>query len=74
METTDISSPAGVSTVAVKLPPFWAELPAVWCTQAEAQFLLADVSSEKAKYFHVISQLNNRYAAEVEGIITSPLE
>jgi hypothetical protein len=58
--------------VAVRLPPFWAERPAVWFTQAEAQVSLAGISSEKTKFFHVISQLDHWYAAEVEDIITSP--
>jgi hypothetical protein len=48
--------------------------PAVWFAQAEAQFFLAAVSSEKTKFIHVISQLDHRYAAEVEDIITSPPE
>jgi hypothetical protein len=74
MEAADSSPPAKVSRVAVRLPPFWAERPAVWFTQAEAQFFLAGVNSEKTKFFHIISQLDHRYAAEVENIITSPPE
>jgi hypothetical protein len=46
--------------VAVRLPPFWAERPAVWFAQAKAQFFLAGVSSETTKFFHVISQLDQR--------------
>jgi hypothetical protein len=59
--------------VALRLPPFWAERPAVWFAQAEAQFFLAGVSSETT-FFHGISQLDHRYAAEVKDIITSPPE
>jgi hypothetical protein len=44
----------------------------VWYAQARAKFFLAGVSSEKTKFFHVISQMDHRYAAEVENIITSP--
>jgi hypothetical protein len=58
--------------VAVQLPSFWAERPAVWFAQAEAQFSFAGLSSETTKFFHVISQLDHRYAAEVEDIIISP--
>jgi hypothetical protein len=43
----------------------------VWFAQVEAQFSLAGISSEKTKFFHVISQLDHRYAAEVEDIIIS---
>jgi hypothetical protein len=72
MQTTDNSAPTEVSTVAVRLPPFWAERPAVWFTQAEAQFTLAGISSEQTKFYYVISQLEHQYASEVEDIITSP--
>jgi hypothetical protein len=58
----------------MRLPPFWAERPAVWFAQAEAQFTLAGISSEKTKFYYVISQLDQRYAVEVEDIITSPPE
>jgi hypothetical protein len=71
METAGNLPPAEVSRVAVRLPPFWAERPAVCFAQAEAQFSLAGISSEKTKFFHVISQLDHRYAAEVEDLITS---
>jgi hypothetical protein len=38
--------------MAVRLPPFWAERPAMWFAQAEAQFSLAGISSKKTKFFH----------------------
>jgi hypothetical protein len=74
MLTTDSSVPAGIFRVAVRLLPFWAERPAVWFAQAEAQFTLAGISSEQTKFCYVISQLDQRYAAEVEDIIISPPE
>jgi hypothetical protein len=74
MDTADSLSRTEISRVSVRLPPFWAERPTVWFTQAEAQFSLAGITSEKTKFFHVISQLDHRYAAEVEDIITYPLE
>jgi hypothetical protein len=46
----------------------------VWFAQTETQFFLAGVSSETAKFFHIISQLDHRYAAEVEDIISSLVE
>jgi hypothetical protein len=68
----DGRQPAEISRVAVRLPPFWAERPVVWFTQAEAQFSLAGISNERTKFHYIISQLDQRYAAEVEDIITSP--
>jgi hypothetical protein len=72
MEAMDDTQPAEISRVPVLLPPFWAEWPAVWLAQAEAQFSLAGISSERTKFHYVISQLDQRYAAEVKDIITSP--
>jgi hypothetical protein len=72
MDAADSSPPAELWRVAVRLPPFWAERPAVWFAQAEAQFFLDGVSSEKTKFFHMISQLDHQYAAEVKDIISPP--
>jgi hypothetical protein len=63
---------AEISRVAVRLPPFWTERPAAWFAQAEAQFILAGISNELTKFYHVISQLDQRCVTEVEDIIASP--
>jgi hypothetical protein len=63
---------AAVYRVAVRLPSFWPDRPAVWFAQAEAQFELAAITSERTKFNYVISQLDHRHAAEVEDIMTSP--
>jgi hypothetical protein len=52
--------PAEVSRVAMRLPPIWAKRPAAWFTQVEAKFR------------HIISQLDHRYATEVEDIVNPP--
>ena len=58
---------------AVRLPPFWPDRPGMWFAQAEAQFALASVTSEKKKFNYVISQLEYRHAAGVEDkIIGAP--
>jgi hypothetical protein len=46
----------------------------LWFAQAESQFALASVTSKKTKFNHVIYQLEYRHAAEVENIITTPVE
>jgi hypothetical protein len=70
--TADNSPPAEISRVAMQLSLFWAEWQAMWFTQAEMQFSLASISSERTKFFHVISQLDYRYAVEVKYIISPP--
>ena len=68
-ETPDSSEGGHVYRPVVRLPPFW---PGLWFTQAEAQFALANVTSDRTKFIYVISQLEYRHAAEVEDIIVAP--
>jgi hypothetical protein len=72
MEPTNASQPTEVSRVAVRLPPFWPERQALWFAQADSQFTLAGITDERTKFHHITSQLEQRYAAEVEGIIIPP--
>jgi hypothetical protein len=58
----------------VRILPLWAERSAVCFAQAKAQFSLPGISNERTKFYYVISQLDHRYAAEVEDIITSPTQ
>jgi hypothetical protein len=61
-----------MARVAVRLPPFWSERPDVWFSQADAQFSLASITSDTTKFHYVVSQLDQRYAEEVDDLITSP--
>jgi hypothetical protein len=45
MEDTN-KTPTEVSRVAVLLPPFWTEGPAVWFTLAKAQFSVAGFTED----------------------------
>jgi hypothetical protein len=77
MDTANGSSSAATpetARVAVRLPSFRAKRPASWFTQAEAQFHLARISNELTKFYHVVSQLDERYVAEVDDIINSPFQ
>jgi hypothetical protein len=46
MEAMDGTQPAEISRVAIRLPPFWVERPAVW---------FAGICSEKTKFHYFIS-------------------
>lgn len=65
-------SQSAISAVGVKIPPFWAEEPALWFAQLEGQFNLANIVTDSTKFYHVVSNLEHRYAAEVKDIITKP--
>lgn len=66
------SGESSVCGVAVKVPPFWAEEPALWFAQLEGQFMLANITTDTTKFYHVVSNLDHKYAAEVKDIITTP--
>lgn len=61
-----------VGRVAVRLPPFWPEDPEVWFVQAEAQFQISGVKEDTTKFYHVISQLEQKYIKEIKDIVKNP--
>lgn len=66
------TAPSNVEVVSVKLPVFWPDQVDVWFCQCEAQFALAGIKNESTKFYHVIAQLEQRYANEVKDIIKKP--
>ncbi|KAL0831366.1 hypothetical protein ABMA28_002191 [Loxostege sticticalis] len=58
--------------VGVRVAPFWPDKPAIWFAQLEGQFAISNITADTTKFYYVISQLDNQYAAEVEDIIISP--
>jgi len=61
-----------VSAVAIKLPTFWTTQPAVWFTQAEAQFHIRNITEDTTKYYHVVSALDQATASRVLDVLSSP--
>ena len=61
-----------VSTVSMKLPPFWCSDPQLWFAQVEAQFLLRGISAQRTKFDHVVAALAPDVATEVRDIILNP--
>ncbi|XP_050344649.1 uncharacterized protein LOC126769774 [Nymphalis io] len=58
--------------VGVRIPPFYAEKPALWFSQMEAQFALSNIKTDETKFYCVTGNLDPQYACEVEDIITYP--
>jgi len=71
-EAPDCSEGGHNHRPAVHLPSFFPVSPSRWFAQAEARFVLANVTSERTKFNYVISQLEYRHAAEVEDIVIAP--
>ena len=61
-----------INRVGIRVPPFWPENPAMWFAQLEGQFALSNITQDATKLYYVISQLDNKYAVEVEDVITNP--
>lgn len=71
-ENMAAAADATVNRVAVRLPPFWPEDPEVWFVQAEAQFQISGIKEDTTKFYHVISQLDQRYIREIKDIVRNP--
>ncbi|GBL96476.1 hypothetical protein AVEN_229928-1 [Araneus ventricosus] len=68
-----VSDDATFARVGVKLPPFWKANPALWFVQLEAQFALAGITVDDAKFNHVISAVDSEILNSVSDIILRPL-
>ena len=61
-------APPAVATV-LKLPLFWAEDPALWFAQAEAQFATRHITTELTKFRYIVAFLSPEVATEVRDIL-----
>ncbi|XP_076764830.1 uncharacterized protein LOC143431872 [Xylocopa sonorina] len=61
-----------ISRVGIRVPPFWPEQPQLWFNQIEAQFVLSGVTADNTKFYYVMSQLEPKYAVQVQDIFDNP--
>jgi hypothetical protein len=58
-----------VAAVAVKLPPFWVDNAEVWFLQAEAQYAIAGITSERTAFYHVLTALPQHVIVSVLDVV-----
>ena len=65
---------ARVSTVSVKLPPFWPDKTNLWFVQVEGQFTIKNITTEKTKYAYLVTMLDSQTATQVMDTLQAPGE
>ena len=68
----DTLKEARIAAVSVTLPTFWPDKAVLWFTQAEAQFLLRNITADKTKFAHVLTMLDSKTAEHAMDIIEAP--
>ena len=48
-----------VDAVSLKLPTFWTSTPTTWFAQAEAQFIVRNITNDDTKYYYVVAALDS---------------
>lgn len=61
-----------VSSVSIKLPPFWPKCPTTWFIQVETQFSINKIKKDRSMYEHVIISLPQDIIMTVVDIIENP--
>nr|XP_042894939.1 uncharacterized protein LOC122268758 [Parasteatoda tepidariorum] len=61
-----------LSPVAVKVPQFWKENPAIWFSRVESQFITAGITQDSTKYHTIVASIETDILSQVSDIITSP--
>ncbi|XP_071948726.1 uncharacterized protein, partial [Antedon mediterranea] len=56
----------------LKLPPFWANDPAIWFAQVEAQFATRNITTEATKFAYIVASLQPSIVQEVRELLLAP--
>ena len=68
------ASPSPVANVLMKLPAIGPYAAEVWFMQADAQFIIRNVSVSKTKFYHAVEVLPQEVALQVLDLIRAPID
>lgn len=60
------------AAVSVKLPDFWKTDPEMWFAQAEAQFILANVTKDETKFYHIVAKVDQSVICHIADLVSTP--
>ncbi|XP_033124347.1 uncharacterized protein LOC117122750 [Anneissia japonica] len=63
------AAPPAISSVSLKLPPYWPNDPTLWFTQVEAQFTTRHIMVDATKYAYLMGSLQPEIAQEVRDLL-----
>lgn len=61
-----------VQRVSIKFLPFWADDPETWFQQLEAQFVLAGITVDTTKFYHLLTALDTKLLSQVSDAVKKP--
>ena len=65
--------PEEVQQSSIKLPQFWPTDPDLWFAQAEAEFVLRNITSDQTKYSLLVQALDQETARRVRDVFKTPV-
>ncbi|GFT53397.1 retrovirus-related Pol polyprotein from transposon 297 [Nephila pilipes] len=72
MSEEESAGTASIAHVSIKVPPFLRANPEIWFSQMESQFVLAGITAEITKFYHVVFALQPEELGIVGDIILNP--
>lgn len=68
----DQQTAQSAASVSVKLPDFWKTDPEMWFAQAEAQFILGNVTKDETKFYHIVAKVDQSVICHIADLVSNP--